>query len=547
MNELSKLYPKHKVIAGTAVIALAVYSLSSLMVSADAGHDHGAVIEVGQSEFPVVTVVNAQRPEVDRQFIEASGEILPVLDASIYPNQEGIVEELLVDIGSQVYQGQVIGYLKPSPEQLRLHSELQKGQEELAVSLEKEGLLNQFDSLAQDSSQVSSSRGNVYAAEVYKIDSEITALKLRQQQLESLKRSGSLDVISTVGSVLFETDNIKSVVDSSNRRIYFRSELARTSSSKMIQIADRYSDVYKAISAETTALSKALISEIIILGNDVRLLSDRLMQSGELSTDKIKDLRGDLDESIDHLLEIADEITTLEGESVILERSKGQVASQVQLEQINANLDVRLNTIAVKNIERQMNAGLAITAPFGGVITRRHVSIGDVASFDRPLFDIVDDSKQFIRFFVSQEAFPFISEGTIVEYQPHALLTAKAQALVSRISRTVDKQTKTILIEADLLPDAEVRILSHMNVRVFIPVAFEKDVVSVPLKALSLSGTGSSVWVVNENIELSERPVTVVYRKDGRAYIGEGVTENEWVVIKSPVAVKEGLAVDTKI
>ena len=67
----------------------------------------------------------------------------------------------------------------------------------------------------------------------------------------------------------------------------------------------------------------------------------------------------------------------------------------------------------------------------------------------------------------------------------------------------------------------------------------------MPEQALELSGSSNRLWIVNEDVEAETRTVKVQYIHNGNAYIQEGLTGEEWIIISSPVDMKEGLEIDT--
>ena len=199
-------------------------------------------------------------------------------------------------------------------------------------------------------------------------------------------------------------------------------------------------------------------------------------------------------------------------------------------------------------LQRQIGITRAVGAPFGGVITRRHLDVGESVSFERPLFKLVDDSQKFIRFFVSEAQLPFIKEGLEVQFNPTFATTDMHKAVIARISKAVDPETGTIMIEADIAEESDDNhIISHTTVRVNIPTSTDENLMVLPERALELAGEKDIVWVVdNETVTAQKRNVEVEFRQSGFAYIRSGIDLKDWIIIKSPVELKEGLEIDTK-
>ena len=115
----------------------------------------------------------------------------------------------------------------------------------------------------------------------------------------------------------------------------------------------------------------------------------------------------------------------------------------------------------------------------------------------------------------------------------------------------MDPNTRTILVEAEILKDDMYeKILPNMSVRIQIPVSTDPTLRVVPESALELSEDGSSLWFVNDLVEAESIPVEVHFIHDGYAYLKtegleEGILDDKWFIIKSPVDIEEGLEVDT--
>ena len=193
-----------------------------------------------------------------------------------------------------------------------------------------------------------------------------------------------------------------------------------------------------------------------------------------------------------------------------------------------------------------MGAARTVYAPFSGVITKRFVNVGDSVNLDRPLYTLIDDENMFIRFYVTETDLPFVELESAITFAPTSAPSHIHKAVVARISKSIDPETRSILIEADLDPEEEDgHALSQMTVRTYIPTVHSEGLLSIPENALELSGKSNQVWIVSEEIEAELRPVKVQYIHNGTAYIEEGLTGKDWVIIKSPVELKEGLEIDT--
>lgn len=341
--------------------------------------------------------------------------------------------------------------------------------------------------------------------------------------------------------------------------------------------------------------TRALLNRALDLSKDARILSNKAVSFGE-TEEEVAELKAGVDETIDHLVELSDgiidslgEIKTAEAEKVGLttkfeqelvrlngeiskleqekERSKAEqdttvsekLSSVKDLEKqldifskgveqrfLEGDLDVAIKNAQVQSIRQKIGAGRAILAPFSGTISRRYVNEGDSVDLGKPVYQMVNDSTKFVRFFVPEADLVFIEKDLEITFSSTSSKSLQAKAKIVRISPSLDLDTRTVLIEADLIPDeSTAKMLAHMNVRVQIPVSSDPSLRAIPESALELSD-GQSVWIVNQDVEAERNEVQVRFVHDGYAYL-EGDLEKAWIIVKSPVDLEEGLAVDTAL
>lgn len=699
-------------VIGTAAMLVSV--LVGIMLAqnyvahADAGHSHDEASAVAgtASKYPVVTVFNPIKAQELENGVEASGEVLPGGKADIYPMRDGKVKQLLVDVGSTVKTGQVIGYLYPDLEQNRLAAEVKVKKAELErlkqelplldkeegplkeklqsgasyadtaikltgdiknqlaaeydvkiqvaeaamasaeketgstiskIDVQKDQLLKEIETKLQVNTNAIASLSKEEEANLKKLDAQISG-----QQQQTGQKSNSLgitsvsamnDLIDIFGDMVYTDPGI---IRSANR---FNSSFLKLNLYQLknndfnafhIEMSQFVSSVLANANGTDVKVIKELNSKALDLGKRARdLVSAALMTPEEIAS-----FRSRLDSALEHLNTSASElaagditlttsateleaekqrvkaeyeqkIASLEGENTVLNTNKSQVQNleadqkvltvtkeqrirelqgeianlktekarvladqsaaynerqstlntfqkdlstllaDTEIKITKTQLDSTVKSAEIASIEGQIGAGEAITAPFDGVITKRYLNKGDSTSLDKPVFALINEDQKFIRFFVSEADRPFATQNKVVTFAPTSAPLEKHTAKIIRVSQEIDKETRTILVEAAIEGDTA-SLLSQMTVRVSVPVSDDSSMVAVPEQALQQTEDKDTVWIITADVKADKRSVKVAHVKNGYAFISSGLSTNDWVIVKSPVDLKPQLEVDTK-
>ncbi|HEY0968061.1 MAG TPA: efflux RND transporter periplasmic adaptor subunit [Opitutaceae bacterium] len=252
--------------------------------------------------------------------------------------------------------------------------------------------------------------------------------------------------------------------------------------------------------------------------------------------------------------------TRVTANEVLMELSAGEI--QARLDQARANLDqverelARENTLVTKGAssvesvrlleDRRRAAAAAVDeattfasytslrAPFAGVITRRFVEAGDLATAGVPLLEI--EATDHLRAELAvPESLDLIAAGTELAID----LAGSDRALTGRlaeISPAADPATRTRLAKVDLPAGFSVR--SGQFVRVLWPAGREEALL-VPARAVTSFGQMEQVFVVEEG-RARLRIVKTGGRQGDRVRILSGLTAGESVVVAPAATLRDG-------
>jgi hypothetical protein len=131
--------------------------------------------------------------------------------------------------------------------------------------------------------------------------------------------------------------------------------------------------------------------------------------------------------------------------------------------------------------------------------------------------------------------------GQWIEVQRPDESGAAVHGVVARIAGSLTQATRTMHLEADLpAPDG---LLSGMFVDVSLVVHRPRPPVVVASRALSVTGTGASVWVVEDG-HVHAHAVSIARDLGREVELTTGLSGTEVVVLSPPDDLAEGDTVD---
>lgn len=191
-----------------------------------------------------------------------------------------------------------------------------------------------------------------------------------------------------------------------------------------------------------------------------------------------------------------------------------------------------------------------ITAPFDGVITKRYVDPGALVQADissgiaQPVVRVSDNYRLRLDFPVSVEYVRYIKDGSLVDVRVDSLGGKKYSGVITRFTHEVNDDTRTMTTEIEV-PNPDLELTPGMYAAVVLTVQQRPSALAVPIEAVS-SGAKPTVYLVNSNNKIEERPVTLGLETATRYEILSGLKEGDRVVIGIRSEFHPGEKVDPK-
>jgi len=185
-----------------------------------------------------------------------------------------------------------------------------------------------------------------------------------------------------------------------------------------------------------------------------------------------------------------------------------------------------------------------IRAPFAGVVTKRMVDPGDMASPGIVLL-VVEPNDQF-------RIHCDVPESQIAEVRPNDTLPVEIDsvpgtrflAMVSSIVPAADPTTRTFLVKADLVPSAG--LSSGLFGRLLLPVGRREGVV-VPIAARWQNESLTGAWVVGAGETAELRLARFADAGPGLLEALTGIEEGDRVVLEPSALLSDGAAVHISV
>jgi RND family efflux transporter MFP subunit len=186
-----------------------------------------------------------------------------------------------------------------------------------------------------------------------------------------------------------------------------------------------------------------------------------------------------------------------------------------------------------------------ITAPFSGVVTQRYANLGTLVQAGTtsstqaiPIVRLSQDDLFRLVIPVPESYVKYIRVGDPVDVRVPSL-SRTFPGKVARFSVDVNEDTRTMHTEVDVQNRDRV-LVPGLYAEVDLTLEHREGIPSVPLQAVNHEGDKTTVFVVNANNEIEDRPVTLGLQTATDAEVVHGVHDEEMVVVSDRGGLKPG-------
>jgi len=215
-----------------------------------------------------------------------------------------------------------------------------------------------------------------------------------------------------------------------------------------------------------------------------------------------------------------------------LETEKAWRQARIALSQAKRELQVMgLNSRTIEHLlaSGRLDSHLSLRAPFDGMVTRLDASVGARLMRGEHLLTVMAPDPLWLRLAVPVKVADQLVAGSQVEVE-----SQHARAVVKTVAGTVDPDTQTVLVRADLTEPNGLQPGRKVTARLVVPGG---QLLKLPRQALVEYQGGSYLFVETpEGFEV--RPVSVLRTTSDAVYLDKGLRPGEAVAVKGVAALK---------
>ena len=215
-----------------------------------------------------------------------------------------------------------------------------------------------------------------------------------------------------------------------------------------------------------------------------------------------------------------------------------KVLSQAEFD--NAQARARVTIAGVAEAETMLDY-TKVTAPFAGVITRKHADVGDLATPGKPLLEMEDSTALRLEADVPEAVIGKLKLGDQLPVRISALEN-ELEGVISEIAPAADPNSRTFLVKLDLPSTPGLR--AGQFGRVAMPVG-ETSALRVPASAVVQRGQMEMVFVVS-NGKAHLRLVKTGKHIGDEVELVSGVDAGETIVTENAANLMDGQPVVVK-
>lgn len=202
---------------------------------------------------------------------------------------------------------------------------------------------------------------------------------------------------------------------------------------------------------------------------------------------------------------------------------------------------VRAEEAAVGVAQRALSDA-SVSAPFAGLVARRSVELGQYVQEGATLFELVSMHPLDVVFSLTEFDTQRVAVGQHIQVHVGAFADRSFEGVVTFISPTVDKDTRTLRIKAEI-DNTENLLRPGLFARVNLGTDQRKSVLMVPEEALVQREGGASLFVIGADDRVRRITVETGIQSKGRVEVRGELSAGDRVVRRGHGGLADGMVV----
>ena len=228
------------------------------------------------------------------------------------------------------------------------------------------------------------------------------------------------------------------------------------------------------------------------------------------------------------------------------------LSSEAQVDSAKAAMAAAEQNLGAAQSERQrveaLNNYTNVVAPIGGVVVWRYADTGALIqggsnsnTQDLPIVRLSESALLRLRLPVPESDVRYVHPGDLITVRVDAVGRSFTGKVV-RFTREVSSDTRTMQTEVDL-NNKDLAIAPGMYANAMLRLAHVDDVVTVPVEALVIQGSGRAVYALDGSNRIHIRPVETGLEGNKLAEIKRGLQPDDRVILGGQDHYQDGEAV----
>ncbi len=366
-------------------------------------------------------------PEISETFATQKylGRVYDNSYTMIHPRREGLIKDVLVDIGDTVTQGQTIAVMFPPGVEGQSSAQISKAH---AQFLQAQESLNNVQNVAQNSVQLAE-KNRKQAETALRTTTNNSSTGTRSESDQKLEEVVTLagQIMQSLRRILFG-DNWQSSVNN-NVVGNFSNSIQKNKTYTLYQDVARYEETFLSLSREQqTTQAYAYLQKVEDLLKATDILYRSASTSKNMSSEKIKNNIDMIFASQNKLLSAKEKLddVNISTEKIAVTLESATEGYELTTSNAQKSVDDARNRLEVARAaylaELAKSGHEKIVAPFSGVIIGRNAEVGHHVSPMSPIFEMIgaettlgQEHQVEIRFGVPEEDMGNIQVGDTVE------------------------------------------------------------------------------------------------------------------------------------
>lgn len=193
---------------------------------------------------------------------------------------------------------------------------------------------------------------------------------------------------------------------------------------------------------------------------------------------------------------------------------------------------------AALNLAQANLAKTRITAPFGGTLGLRQISVGEYLSPGQAIFTLSRIDPLYVDFAVPQTELAVLKQGTRIDIKTDAFPGESFAGTILAIDPKLDAAARAVSVRAEIA-NPQGRLRPGLFIEVEISAGQIDNAVVIPEQALVARGDRVFVYAV-EDSKAVMKPVKTGLRQAGKVQIVEGLAVGETVVTDGQLKLRPG-------